>query len=33
MPILVSIVEDHTPVRQIMAERIGQAPGMTLGRT
>ena len=33
MPILVSIVEDHVPVRQIMAERIGQAPGMKLGRT
>jgi DNA-binding NarL/FixJ family response regulator len=33
MPILVSIVEDHAPVRQIMAERIGQAPGMKLGRT
>jgi arylsulfatase A-like enzyme len=31
MPIIVSIVEDYTPVRQIMAERIGQAPGMTLG--
>jgi DNA-binding NarL/FixJ family response regulator len=33
MPILVSIVEDHAPVRQIMAEWIGQAPDMTLGRT
>jgi DNA-binding NarL/FixJ family response regulator len=28
MSILVSIVEDHTPVRQIMAERISQTPGM-----
>jgi len=33
MPILVSIVEDHAPVRQIMAEWIGQSPDMTLGRT
>ena len=33
MSILVSIVEDHAPVRRILAERIGQAPGMTLGRT
>ncbi|MEI6177419.1 MAG: response regulator transcription factor [Verrucomicrobiota bacterium] len=33
MPILVSIIEDHAPVRQIMAERIGQAPGMKLLRT
>ncbi|MEI6607648.1 MAG: response regulator transcription factor [Verrucomicrobiota bacterium] len=33
MPILVSIVEDHAPVRQIMAERIAQAPGMKLRRT
>jgi len=33
MPILVSIVEDHAPVRQIMAEWIGQAPDMQLGRT
>ena len=33
MSILVSIVEDHAPVRQIMAERIGQAPDLTLGRT
>ncbi len=33
MPILVSIVEDYAPVRQIMAERIGDAPGMKLGRT
>jgi len=32
MPILVSIIEDHAPVRQIMAERIGQAPGMKLLR-
>ena len=33
MSILVSIVEDHAPVRQIMAEWIGQAPDMKLGRT
>jgi DNA-binding NarL/FixJ family response regulator len=33
MKILVSIVEDHEPLRQIMAEWIGQAPDMTLGRT
>jgi DNA-binding NarL/FixJ family response regulator len=33
MSILVSIVEDHAPVRQIMAERIGQAPDLALGRT
>lgn len=33
MSILVSIVEDHTPLRQIMAEWIGQAQGMTLGQT
>jgi DNA-binding NarL/FixJ family response regulator len=33
MKILVSIVEDHAPLRQIMAEWIGQAPDMKLGRT
>ena len=33
MQILVSIVEDHEPLRQIMAEWIGQAPDMKLGRT
>jgi DNA-binding NarL/FixJ family response regulator len=33
MKILVSIVEDHEPLRQIMAEWIGQAPDMKLGRT
>jgi len=33
MPILVSIVEDHAPLRQIMAEWIGHAQGMTLGQT
>jgi len=33
MPILVSIVEDYAPVRQIMAERIGQAPGIGLAST
>jgi DNA-binding NarL/FixJ family response regulator len=33
MPILVSIVEDYAPVRKIMAERIGQAPGMKLVST
>jgi len=33
MKILVSIVEDHAPLRQILAERIGQAPDMTLGRS
>ena len=32
MPTLVSIVEDHAPVRQIMAERIGQSPVMKLVR-
>jgi len=33
MKILVSIVEDHAPLRQIMAEWIGQVPDMKLGRT
>jgi len=33
MPILVSIVEDHAPVRQIMAEWIDQAPDLKLGHT
>ncbi|MCX6875007.1 MAG: response regulator transcription factor [Verrucomicrobia bacterium] len=33
MKILVSIVEDHAALRQIMAEWIGQAPDMKLGRT
>jgi DNA-binding NarL/FixJ family response regulator len=33
MKILVAIVEDHDPLRQIMAEWIGQAPDMKLGRT
>jgi DNA-binding NarL/FixJ family response regulator len=32
-PTLVSIVEDHAPLRQIMAEWIGQEPDMKLGRT
>jgi len=33
MSILVSIVEDHAALRQIMAEWIGQTPDMKLGRT
>ncbi len=33
MQTLVSIVEDHAPLRQILAEWIEQAPDMTLGRT
>jgi len=33
MPILVSIVEDHAPVRQILAEWIGQVPDMRLGHS
>ena len=32
-PTLVSIVEDHKPLRQILAEWIGQATDMQLGRT
>jgi len=33
MQILVSIVEDHAPLRQILAEWISKAPDMKLGRT
>lgn len=33
MPIHFSIVEDHAPLRQIMAEWIGHAQGMKLGHT
>ena len=33
MKILVSIVEDHESLRQLLAEWVGQAPDMKLGRT
>jgi len=33
MKILVSIVEDHESLRQLLAECVGQAPDMRLGRT
>ncbi|MEI6605594.1 MAG: response regulator transcription factor [Verrucomicrobiota bacterium] len=33
MQILVSIVEDHAPLRQILSEWISQVPDMKLGRT
>ncbi len=33
MKILVSIVEDHEPLRQLLAECVGQAPDMKLERT
>ncbi|KAB2641872.1 MAG: response regulator transcription factor [Verrucomicrobia bacterium] len=33
MPIIVSIVEDHAPLRQILSEWIGQVGDMRLGHT
>jgi len=33
MKILVSIVEDHESLRELLAECVGQAPDMKLGRT